>query len=161
MEYVKSLRGSGGTMMIEGIKAALDFEHDAERFRLVSFMTDGYIGNEQQILAAVHERLGESRIFSFGVGNSVNRYLLDRMAKLGKGAVAYVGLDESAGEIIDLFYDRISHPMLTDMTIDWGRMVVTDMYPSLRAGSRARARPISVSPARSATSFRISRSRRT
>jgi len=126
---VDSLRGSGGTMMIEGIKAALDFEHDAERFRLVSFMTDGYIGNEQQILEAVHQRLGESRIFSFGVGNSVNRYLLDRMAKLGKGAVAYVGLDESAGEIIDLFYDRISHPMLTDMTIDWGRMVVTDMYP--------------------------------
>ena len=129
LEYVDSLKGSGGTQMIEGIKAALDFEHDAERFRLVSFMTDGYIGNEAQILAAVHERLGASRIFSFGVGSSVNRYLLDRMAKLGKGAVAYVGLDDSAGEIIDQFYDRISHPSLTDVTIDWGEMKVADMYP--------------------------------
>jgi len=116
-------------MMIEGIKAALDFEHDPHRFRLVSFMTDGYIGNEGEILAAVHERLGESRIFSFGVGSSVNRYLLDRMAKLGKGAVAYIGLDDSAGQIVDLFYDRISHPALTDVTIDWGDMDVTDMYP--------------------------------
>ena len=71
-------------MMIEGIKAALDFEHDPDRFRLVSFMTDGYIGNETEILAAVHQRLGQSRIFSFGVGSSVNRYLLDRIAKLGK-----------------------------------------------------------------------------
>ena len=129
LEYVDSLSGSGGTMMIEGIKAALDFEHDPHRFRLVSFMTDGYIGNEAEILAAAQERLGESRIFSFGVGSSVNRYLLDRMAKLGRGAVAYIGLDDSAGEVVDLFYERISHPALTDVTIDWGQMAVTDMYP--------------------------------
>ena len=129
LNYVESLHGSGGTMMIEGIKAALDFAHDPHRFRLVSFMTDGYIGNEVEILAAVHQRLGASRIFSFGVGSSVNRYLLDRMAKLGKGAVAYIGLDESAGDVVDLFYERISHPALTDITIDWGNMQVTDVYP--------------------------------
>jgi Ca-activated chloride channel family protein len=129
IEYVENLHGSGGTMMIEGIKAALDFAHDPQRFRLVSFMTDGYIGNETEILAAIHQRLGASRIFSFGVGSSVNRYLLDRMAKLGKGAVAYIGLDDSAGEVVDKFYDRISHPALTDVEIDWGNMQVTDMYP--------------------------------
>ncbi len=129
LNYVDALRGSGGTMMIEGIKAALDFAHDPHRFRLVSFMTDGYIGNEAEILAAVHQRLGASRIFSFGVGSSVNRYLLDRMAKLGKGAVAYIGLDDSAGGVVDLFYERISHPALTDITIDWGNMQVTDVYP--------------------------------
>jgi len=129
LNYVDSLHGSGGTMMIEGIKAALDFAHDPHRFRLVSFMTDGYIGNEIEILAAVHQRLGASRIFSFGVGSSINRYLLDRMAKLGKGAVAYIGLDDSAGGVVDLFYERISHPALTDVTIDWGNMQVTDMYP--------------------------------
>ena len=129
LAYVDSLHGSGGTMMIEGIKAALDFPHDPHRFRLVSFMTDGYIGNEVEILAAVHRRLGDSRIFSFGVGTSVNRYLLDRMAKLGKGAVAYIGLDESAGQVVDLFYNRISHPALADVTIDWGDMQVSDVYP--------------------------------
>ena len=130
ISYVDNLQGSGGTMMIEGIKAALDFAHDPGRFRLVSFMTDGYIGNEVEILATVHERLGASRIFSFGVGSSVNRYLLDRMAKLGKGAVAYIGLDESAGQVVDLFYERISHPALTDVNIDWGNMQVTDVYPN-------------------------------
>ncbi|MBA7663976.1 hypothetical protein ES703_72025 [subsurface metagenome] len=129
LKYVDSLHGSGGTMMIEGIKAALDFPHDHHRFRLVSFMTDGYIGNEVEILAAIHKRLGASRIFSFGVGSSVNRYLLDRMAKLGKGAVAYIGLNDSAGQVVDLFYERISHPALTDVTIDWGDMRVTDVYP--------------------------------
>jgi Ca-activated chloride channel family protein len=130
IKYVDNLHGSGGTMMIEGIKAALDFAHDPRRFRLVSFMTDGYIGNEVEILAAVHQHLGASRIFSFGVGSSVNRYLLDRMAKLGKGAVAYIGLDDSAGEVVDLFYERISHPALTDINVDWGKMQVTDVYPN-------------------------------
>ena len=129
LAYVDSLKGGGGTMMIEGIKAALDFPHDPRRLRLVSFMTDGYIGNEAEILAAVHKRLGASRIFSFGVGSSVNRYLLDRLAKLGKGAVAYIGLDDSPVEIVDLFYDRISHPALTDIEIDWGAMQVSDVQP--------------------------------
>ncbi len=129
LKYVESLEGSGGTMMIEGIKAALDFPHDPKRFRLISFMTDGYIGNEAEILGEIHNRLGASRIFSFGVGPSVNRYLLDRIAKLGKGAVAYIGLDESAGEVVDLFYERISHPALVDVTIDWGNLKVTDVYP--------------------------------
>ena len=71
-------------MMIEGIKAALDFPHDPQRLRFVSFLTDGYIGNEAEILGEIHKRLGASRIFSFGVGSSVNRYLLDGMAKHGQ-----------------------------------------------------------------------------
>ena len=127
--YVDSLQGDGGTMMIEGIKAALDFPHDRRRLRLVSFMTDGYIGNEAEILGEIHQRLGGARIFSFGIGSSVNRYLLDRMAKLGKGAVAYIGLNDSGTEAVDRFYDCISHPALTDVQIDWGNMEVSEVYP--------------------------------
>ena len=116
-------------MMIEGIKAALDFPHDPRRLRVVSFMTDGYIGNEAEILGEVHRRLGASRIFSFGVGSSANRYLLERMALLGHGAVAYVGLDEGSQRAVDAFYERISHPALTDVRIDWGGLGVSDVYP--------------------------------
>ena len=86
--YLRNLHGTGGTQMIEGVKAALDFPHDPARLRFVSFMTDGYIGNEVDIIGAVHDRIGDTRIFSFGVGSSVNRYLLERMAKEGRGAVA-------------------------------------------------------------------------
>lgn len=129
LAYVDSLQGEGGTMMIEGIRAALDFPHDPRRLRLVSFMTDGYIGNEIEILGEIHQRLGNARIFSFGIGSSVNRYLLDRMAKLGKGAVAYIGLDDSGTEAVDRFYDCISHPALTDVRIDWGNMEVSEVYP--------------------------------
>ena len=128
--YVQSLNGSGGTQMIEGIRAALDFPHDPRRLRFVSFLTDGYIGNEAEILREIHGSIGASRIFSFGVGSSVNRYLLERMAVMGRGAVAYLGLHDSGREVMNEFFDRISHPALSDLEIDWGGMQVSDLYPS-------------------------------
>jgi Ca-activated chloride channel homolog len=130
LDYVDDLEGEGGTMMIEGIKAALDFPHEEGKVRVVSFMTDGYIGNEAEILAAIHGKLGRSKIFSFGVGSAPNRYLLEQMAKLGQGAVAYVTGGREDEDAVDAFYDRISHPALADIAIDWRGMKVTDVFPS-------------------------------
>ncbi|MDE0028051.1 MAG: VIT and VWA domain-containing protein [Deltaproteobacteria bacterium] len=127
--YVRQLEGSGGTEMIEGIRAALNFPHEPRRLRFVTFLTDGYIGNEVEILEAIHKSIGESRIFSFGVGDSVNRYLLNRMAKVGRGAAAYLALDDSGAEVMRYFFNRISRPVLSDVEIDWGTMKVTNTYP--------------------------------
>jgi len=129
-QFVRNLSGGGGTMMIEGIKAALDYPHDPERLRFVTFLTDGYIGNETEILGAVHNRVGSARIFSFGVGSSPNRYLMNRMAKLGRGAVAYLSLNDSGSDVMDKFFKRISQPILTDININWGGMQVVDVMPA-------------------------------
>jgi Ca-activated chloride channel family protein len=117
-------------MPIPATKAALDFDHDPERLRFVTFLTDGHIGNESHILGEIHHRLGPARIFSFGVGSSPNRYLLNRMAKQGRGAVAYLGLNDDGGEVMDHFFERISHPVLTNIAIDWGSMEVEDVIPA-------------------------------
>jgi Ca-activated chloride channel family protein len=127
--YVNGLNGGGGTMMIEGIKAALDFPHEEGRLRFVSFMTDGYIGNDREIIGEVHHRIGESRIFSFGVGSSPNRYLMNRMAKEGRGVAAYLSLKDNGDEVMDKFFTRVSHPALTDIEINFGGAQVTDVYP--------------------------------
>ncbi len=129
LSYVARLEGEGGTNMIEGIKAALDFPHEEGRLRVVSFLTDGYIGNEDEILAAIHERLGDTRIFSFGVGTAVNRHLIESMASFGRGAVAYVGLEDSTGREVDRFFELMARPCLTDVEVDWGGMQVKDVYP--------------------------------
>jgi Ca-activated chloride channel family protein len=131
LTYLASLDGSGGTEMIRGLQAALDFPHDEGRYRLVSFMTDGYIGNDPDILHAVAQKVGDSRIFSFGVGQSPNRYLMDRMALLGRGAVAYLSLNDDPVQIMNRFNERISHPAMTALSIDWGTMNVTDVYPQI------------------------------
>jgi len=135
LAYVDGLSGGGGTEMIEGIKAALDFPHepgpnDRPRFRVVTFLTDGYIGNEQDILRAVHDKLGDARIFSFGVGSSVNRFLLERMAKAGRGAAAYLLPGDSANDVMDLYFARISRPAMADVQIDFGDMQVESVYPA-------------------------------
>lgn len=128
--YLHSLNAEGGTVMLDGIKAALDFPYDPERQRFICFLTDGYVGNETEILGEIHKRLGDSRIFSFGIGTSVNRYLLDHMAKAGRGAVAYPGPNDSAAGIIEKFFERISHPALTNIKVDWGTMQASEVFPS-------------------------------
>jgi Ca-activated chloride channel homolog len=130
LHFLQSLRGEGGTEMLTVIKAALDFPYDPARLRFVCFLTDGYVGNETEILGQVHNRLGSSRIFSFGIGSSVNRSLLDHLAQVGHGAVAYLGLKDSAAEIMENFFSRISHPALTDLNVDWGGLHVTEVYPT-------------------------------
>jgi Ca-activated chloride channel family protein len=129
LAYVRSLSGEGGTMMIEGIKAALDFPHDPQRPRFVCFLTDGYIGNEAEILEEIHDRLGSSRIFSFGIGSSVNCYLIENMGRVGHGAVAYLGRRDEAAKIMEDFFDRISHPAMTDIKIDWNGLQVAEVFP--------------------------------
>jgi Ca-activated chloride channel family protein len=129
LRYLESLKSEGGTMMLTGVKAALDFPHDPARLRFVSFLTDGYIGNEAEILTEVHKRLGAARIFSFGVGPAVNRYLLDHMARLGQGAVAYLGPNDSPAQVMDDFFERISHPALVDVKVDWGDAKVSEVFP--------------------------------
>jgi Ca-activated chloride channel homolog len=130
LNYVGNLRAEGGTMAVEGVKAALNFPHDPERLRFVCFLTDGYIGNEAEVLAEIHKRLGPSRIFSFGVGSAVNRYLLDHMARTGRGVVAYLGSRDDGATIMEDFIARIGHPGLTDIAIDWGGMQVSEVFPS-------------------------------
>jgi Ca-activated chloride channel family protein len=129
LNYLERLNAEGGTEMIEGIKGALDFPHDPQRLRFVCFLTDGYIGNEDEILHAVDRKLGSARIFSFGVGTSVNRYLLDSMAREGRGAVAYLLSETDSAPVMREFFERISHPALTDLEIDWNGMNVKEVYP--------------------------------
>jgi Ca-activated chloride channel family protein len=129
LAYIEQTQAGGGTMMLKGIRASLDFPHDGNRLRFVSFLTDGYIGNEAEVLKAVKASLGPARVFSFGVGPSTNRYLLDGLARNGRGAVAYLGLNDDATHVMAKFYERIRRPALTDVRIDWGGMQVSDVYP--------------------------------
>jgi Ca-activated chloride channel homolog len=130
VQHLEEVQAAGGTEMIHGIRGALAFPHDPTRLRYVVFLTDGFIGNETDILRETHARLGASRVFSFGVGSSTNRYLMDSMARMGQGAAAYLGHQDSPREVMDLFFDRVERAALTDIRLDFGRATVRDVYPS-------------------------------
>lgn len=120
LKYLRRMNGSGGTMMLEGVRAALNFPHDEDRLRFVCFMTDGYIGNEADILREVYRNIGSSRIFSFGVGSSTNRFLMNQLAYAGRGASAFLSYNDDAEVVMEQFMARIRRPALTDVQIDWG-----------------------------------------
>ncbi len=125
-EHVEALEASGGTEMVRGVRGTLGLPHPEGRLRTVVFLTDGYIGNETEVLAAIRERVGSSRIFTVGIGTSVNRYLLEEMARAGRGAAAYAGAGVT--ELED-FFRTVERPALTGISIDWGELRVAEVLP--------------------------------
>ncbi|HJZ84613.1 MAG TPA: TonB family protein [Polyangia bacterium] len=130
LQWLDALEAGGGTEMLSGLEAALGVPHDPARLRIMVFLTDGYIGNEDEILAAVGRQLGDARLFSFGVGTAVNRYLLEEMARIGRGAVQVVRPDEDTQAAVERFHRRIARPLLTDLAIDWNGLQVADLSPT-------------------------------
>jgi len=113
--YLDSLHGGGGTHMLSGIRAALDRPADPDRLRIVAFLTDGYIGNEDEIFAEIRRNLGGARLFSFGIG---------------RGASAFLGPRETPDEMVRRFARRIDTPVLTDIRITWEDLEVQDLEPA-------------------------------
>jgi Ca-activated chloride channel family protein len=130
LDWLAALDAAGTTEMTTGIDAALAVPHDPARLRIVAFLTDGYVGNEDEILKKVGDHAGESRLYAFGVGSAVNRYLLEEMAALGRGTAQFVRPDEDTAAVVRAFESRIDAPVVTDVKIDWGGLAVTDVTPS-------------------------------
>ena len=123
-----SRTGGGGTEMMKAIRAALVPSDSQDHVRVVCFLTDGYVGNDMEIVGEVQKH-PNARVFAFGIGTAVNRFLLDKMAEAGRGATEYVTLADKADEAADRFYERVRSPLLTDLYVDWGGLPVTDVYP--------------------------------
>lgn len=134
MRFIDDTSAGGGTEMLPAIKAALAAPQDPAHKRIVVFLTDGFVGNEDDILRATHEHLGPARIFSFGVGSSPNRYLMDGLARVGRGAVAYLGLRDSGEEVMRLYFDRVACPAMTDIGFDFGDDIKPfELYPARKS----------------------------
>ncbi|MBI3448639.1 MAG: VWA domain-containing protein [Acidobacteria bacterium] len=127
---VDGMSGSGGTEMLAGFDAALSQPRDASCIRIVVFLTDGFIGNEEDIFRVVRERRGDARIFTLGIGSSVNHHLLRGMADLGHGAYQYIRPDGKEKEAVERFQSWVTKPYLTDLSIDWGNLRVEDVQPA-------------------------------
>jgi Ca-activated chloride channel family protein len=126
--FLDSRNGAGGTEMMKAIEAALKPSDDQSHVRVVCFMTDGYVGNEMAIIAEVQKH-PNARVFAFGIGQAVNRFLLDKMAEAGRGEVEYVGLNDDGSAAARRFHERVRNPLLTDISIDWSGLPVADVYP--------------------------------
>ncbi len=129
--HIEALEANGGTFMAEAIRRVASIPADENRLRIVTLMTDGYIGNDFEVIDLVRRLRGSSRWFPFGTGNSTNRFLLENMAREGGGEVEYVLLDSPGEEVARRFWERIASPVLTDVRLEFRGLEVTDIHPSV------------------------------
>src|SRR6266496_2963874 len=127
-DLLSGRHGGGATEMMKAIRAALAPSDSQDHVRVVCFVTDGYVGNDMEIIGEVQKH-PNARVFAFGIGNSVNRFLIEGMAKAGRGDSEVVMLNDKADEAAHRLYERLRSPLLTDLSIDWRGLPVTDVYP--------------------------------
>ncbi len=128
--HIDALEANGGTMMAEAVRTVCALPADRNRLRVVTFMTDGYIGNDFEVIDLVRSLRGTSRWFSFGAGNGVNRFLLEGLARAGGGEVDYILLNDAGEAVAKRFYERIAAPALTDVRLEFRGLDVVDVFPT-------------------------------
>lgn len=130
LRWLDSLRARGGTLVGKGLEHALALPHDPARLRILVVLSDGYIGDEETVLRAARSGLGAARIFVFGIGTATNRYLLEELATLGRGAVQVLRPDEPAAPAVERFVQRISRPLLTDLSLEVRGIALHELSPA-------------------------------
>lgn len=133
--FVDSLEAVGGTNISTALLEAASLV-DLERPTTVIFLTDGLategIVEPGRLLEAVSEAMpANARIFAFGVGNDVDPDLLDNLTQEQRGTTTYVRPGEAIDEAVSSFYAKVSSPVLSDISLDYGDIVVEQLYPQI------------------------------
>jgi Ca-activated chloride channel family protein len=135
-EYVDQMVAGGGTYMGDAVAVALTPEVEQGRSRYVFFLTDGYVGNEGEIMAsagrfveALEARQQQARVFGFGVGSSVNRYLLEGLSREGRGIAVYATNREDPARAVNRFFRYVDRSVLRDVAVDWADLGATEVVP--------------------------------
>ncbi|MCS3730360.1 marine proteobacterial sortase target protein [Bradyrhizobium betae] len=115
--FVSALQARGGTEMVPAMRAALtDKLGDTSTVRQVVFLTDGAIGNEQQLFETITAMRGRSRVFMVGIGSAPNTYLMTRASELGRGAFTHIGSVEQVEERMRGLFAKLENPAVTGLS---------------------------------------------
>ena len=129
-QFVRSLDADGGTEMLRAIQLALPSGPlGPGTVRQVIFMTDGQVGNEEQLFRYIRQHLGESRLFTVGIGSAPNSHFMRNAARFGRGTFTYIGdLREVRSRMSELF-QKLSSPVMTGIDVEVGDSTA-EVWPS-------------------------------
>ncbi|WP_430641834.1 marine proteobacterial sortase target protein [Bradyrhizobium macuxiense] len=129
--FVSALQARGGTEMVPAMQAALADTNsdDAGYIRQVVFLTDGAIGNEQQLFETISAQRGRSRVFMVGIGSAPNTYLMTRAAELGRGTFTHIGSVEQVEERMRSLFAKLENPAVTNLSAKFSE-ATADLTPS-------------------------------
>ncbi len=129
LHLIDGQRGGGGTELLPAMKRALSLTRPEGFSRTVVIATDGYVTVEEEVFDLIRKNLGDANMFTFGIGSSVNRHLLEGMARIGMGEPFVINKPEETWEKAEKFRKMIGSPVLTKVKVDFGKFNVYDVEP--------------------------------
>ena len=137
-QYVRSLDANGGTEMLPALEMALQHEEQPHGIRQVIFLTDGSVGNERELFQLIRKELGNSRLFTIGIGSAPNSYFMRKAAEYGRGTFTYIGNTAEVMEKTSNLLLKLEQPALTDIRLelppDLDLELLPQRIPDLYAG---------------------------
>ncbi|MBD8388410.1 SusC/RagA family TonB-linked outer membrane protein [Dysgonomonas sp. BGC7] len=129
IKVINQQKGSGSTQLYAAVKNAMNFNETEGFSRTFIIVTDGFVTVEKEAFNYIRENLNKANLFPFGIGTSVNRYMIEGLANAGMGTPYIVTNHTQAEAIGKKAIKEISEPVLTNISIDWGYFDVYDVEP--------------------------------
>jgi Ca-activated chloride channel family protein len=125
---IDRLQADGGTEMRGALQFALSQPGAEEYLQQIIFITDGSIGNEQELLSLIDQQLGDARLFTVAIGTAPNTYFMRKAARFGRGFYQAISDLNQVSEQMQLLTQRIKRPLLRDIKLEWAEGV--EQYPA-------------------------------
>lgn len=133
VKYVEGLSADGGTEVLPALRQALKSPQDSTRLQQVILITDGQVGNEDELFELLTYRLGTRRVFTIGIGSTPNSHLMRKTAEFGRGTFTYVGNTSEVKDRLDALFKKLERPVLNDIQLDRTGWTGLEHYPSRMA----------------------------
>lgn len=130
MRLIDKQQGGGGTRLLNALKTGFSLARDKAFSRTMIIVTDGYIDAEREVFEEIQANLNDTNVFAFGIGSSVNRYLIEGMAKAGLGEPFVVTKPQEAPAAALEFRDYIQSPVLTNIRVTFNGFETYDIEPN-------------------------------
>jgi Ca-activated chloride channel family protein len=129
IEFIDQLSANGGTVMAPALSMAMNLPQQDGLLRQIVFVTDGSVGNEQDLLLQIGEQLRNSRLFTVSIGSAPNSWFMNKSAEIGRGSHTHIGRPEEVEERITGLWARIENPAVQNICVDWG--MDAEFYPEV------------------------------
>lgn len=128
-DYVQRLEANGGTEMRPALQKALYAPAAEHHLRQIIFITDGSVGNEDELFSLIESGLGDTRLFTVGIGSAPNGWFMRKAAESGRGTFTYISALHEIDQKMGSLFEKLENPQLTDIVVQWPDGVQVDAYP--------------------------------
>ncbi|WP_165740284.1 marine proteobacterial sortase target protein [Pseudoalteromonas sp. Z1A6] len=128
--FIYSLEADGGTEIQGALNAVLDGSEFDGFVRQVVFLTDGSVSNEDALFKNIQSKLGDSRLFTVGIGSAPNSFFMRRAADIGKGSFTFIGSTSEVQPKMQQLFDKLAHPAITNLALSDESGNNLDFWPS-------------------------------